>query len=167
MPVLPPESVFDEPRLQAVAVYLYENFSSPRRLSLTHAARIANLRPETFCRYFHERTGVRFHDWQGALRTERAAQLILNGHSSLQIRAVANQVGYESKSTFSRVFRRYEGIAPTRLRELARRRPDLKPTLRSAHARRLIVHLCEFSENNRQLLWCLRSLADWLEQFGR
>lgn len=156
------QSAFDDPRLKAIAVYLDAHLSSSERLSLVLAARIASLRPETLCRYFHERTGVAFHDWQCALRTERAAQLILKGHARLQIRAVGMQVGYENKCTFSRVFKRYEGVGPAEFRTLVRAQPTLRATLQHGRLRRFFFLIDALSKNEPWLSPSLTRLAERL-----
>jgi AraC-like DNA-binding protein len=166
-------SAFDDPRLRAVADHLRDqlnikrllsrqSLSGPERLPLADAARIASMSPEAFCRHFHEETGVYFHHWQCALRTEAAAQLILQGSPRLPIAVVGIRVGYKNESSFCRVFKTCEGVAPGTLRKLVFSQPELKALLRFPLLRRLFVELVTLSKEDAKFVSVLCCLAERL-----
>ena len=95
-PAIHPRAFLDH-RLRAVDAYLRSHLSDPKRLSLTSAARIANVSPEHLCRMFRERAWVSFVDWQCAVRTAEAKRLVVE--EDAQLRAVARAVGYANEST--------------------------------------------------------------------
>jgi AraC-like DNA-binding protein len=121
------ERAFLDHRLRAIEEYLRAHISDPKRLSLTHAARVANVSPEHLSRMFHERVGAPFTDWQCAVRTEAAKRFIVNG--LLQLHVVGRAVGYERYETFCRVFKRYEGVPPRHLRWFVTEYPELAPAV--------------------------------------
>ncbi len=87
---------------------------------------IAGLAQRTFERRFSKATGMKPLDYVHALRLEEAKQMLETG--DLAVEAIANEVGYEDTSFFSRMFRRKVGLTPAqyRLRFGALRRILLK-----------------------------------------
>ncbi len=67
-------------------------------------------------RAFNEVGHTTFSDHLIKIRMKRAAGLLSD--SSLKITEVARQVGYHQPNYFSKIFRRYLGIAPTMYRRL-------------------------------------------------
>ena len=55
--------------------------------------------------------GCNYIDWLNTLRIKRAKELMNTSHMS--IKEVGFRVGYNDPNYFSRIFKRYEGIAPT------------------------------------------------------
>lgn len=156
-----PRGLLDS-RVRSVTDHLRENISDPRRLSLSEAARLANVSPEHFCRVFRERTGVSFSEWQRGYRMEYAKGLILDGW--IQLRAVGVAVGYDHASTFGRVFKRYQGVSPRQLRPFASAYPELVDTLRVGNAR-LVLRVGPLAWHNPTALYALALLAQRLHQF--
>lgn len=157
-----PRAFFD-PRVRVVADYVREHISDSRRLSLAEAARLANVSPAHFCRVFHERTGVSFSEWQCAYRMEYAKSLILDRW--MQVGAVGAAVGYDQASTFGRVFRRYHGVSPRRIRPFAAAYPDLVDALRAGNAR-LVLRVGPLAWRNSTALPALELLAQRLHQLS-
>ena len=158
--MLNPRAIMD-PRVRAVAEFVREHISDSRRLSLIDAARLANVSPEHFCRVFRARTGLSFTEWQCAFRMEHAKCLILDRWIPLAVVAVA--VGYDHAATFTRVFKRYEGVSPKELRPFANTYPELADALRSANAR-IVFRVGPLAWRNRPVLSLLEILADRLGQ---
>lgn len=80
------------------------------------AAMIAQsgLSDRSFMRRFSGATGMTPLDYVHALRLEEAKQMLETG--DLPVEAVANEVGYEDASFFSRLFRRKVGLTPKQYR---------------------------------------------------
>lgn len=141
--LFPREAGFQDERLRLVEEYLWVHLSDPDRLSLSQAARIANVSAGHFCRLFREQVGVPFHDWQCKVRTEEAKRLVLSSRQPID--AVGRAVGYHEPSTFGRVFQRYEGITPRGLRSFSKAYPELGPALLSARWPKFVIEVVALS----------------------
>ena len=64
-----------------------------------------------FSKIFKEEVGCNYVDWLNSLRINRAKELMES--TQMTIKEVGFQVGYNDPNYFSRIFKRYEGIAPT------------------------------------------------------
>lgn len=103
-------------RLRKVAEALYEDPSDNR--GLEEWARVAGASARTLARLFQSETGLSFRAWRQQLRLQRALELLSEG---VPVTAVALDLGYESPSAFTAMFRRTLGSSPTRyLRRTAR-----------------------------------------------
>ncbi|MGC3957754.1 MAG: helix-turn-helix transcriptional regulator [Verrucomicrobiota bacterium] len=83
---------------------------------------MANISPSHFFAVFKRQTGFAPLDFFIRLRMQRACELL--GTTSLSVKEVAAELGYDDPFYFSRVFKTVSGIAPTdyrRLPESARR----------------------------------------------
>jgi AraC family transcriptional regulator len=85
-------------------------------LPLEAMAEIAHLSPYHFARTFRRVTGVPPGEFLGALRLERAKELLLT--TDLSVSEVCFEVGYNSLGTFTSRFTRLVGLPPGRLRRL-------------------------------------------------
>ncbi|GBF72538.1 DNA-binding response regulator [Paenibacillus sp. 598K] len=72
-----------------------------------------------FCKLFKERTGLSLTDYVVKVRMAHARRLIVS--TDLQIRSIAEMVGYEDPAYFGLVFRRMFGESPVRVRGGARK----------------------------------------------
>ncbi len=84
-----------------------------------HAAR-NGLSYHRFRKLFKDYNQAAPHDYLLISRMEYAAQLLL--HENIAIKALAQICGFEQTSSFSRMFKRKMGIAPTSFAETARKR---------------------------------------------
>ena len=64
----------------------------------------------TFTRAFRRETGLSFAVWRQNVRLMEALSLMASGQS---VTSVAYDVGYNSPSAFTAMFRRVFGVAPT------------------------------------------------------
>lgn len=87
-------------------------------LDLKEMANIANVSRCHFDRVFHEIVGVTPRQFQTALRLHTAARLLLT--TETKVTDICFEVGYESLGSFISRFTRTFGIAPQKLRDLAR-----------------------------------------------
>ena len=104
------------PRLAKVKRYVEDHFSDP--LDLEQVARIAGLEKTYFSTYFHQKTGMRFHDWLNSIRVNEAVNLM--SHHDLSITEVAMAVGFQELRTFERAVRKYTGFTPQAIRNKLR-----------------------------------------------
>ena len=84
------------------------------RLCLGDLARVANMSPTHFSRFFHQATGLTFTEYIARARVEAAKQMLLNVHTRISEAAFA--VGFQSISQFNRGFLRFAGETPSRYR---------------------------------------------------
>ena len=111
-------------RLSRVRRYVESNLDE--QILLADAARVANLSPGYFSTFFHDKTGLRFHDWLTQLRVQRAKQRI--SERNLSITELAYWSGFGDLRTFERAFKRWTGQTPRsfkrQCRPETRGRPD-------------------------------------------
>lgn len=81
------------------------------------------LDPNYGSKIFKKETGISFQDYIIRKRVEAAKELLRD--TTLPINAVANQVGYDNYSYFSRLFKKMTRMTPVEYRELSdKERPD-------------------------------------------
>lgn len=85
-------------------------------LSLRAMAEIAHLSPYHFARTFRRVTGIPPGEFLGALRLQRAKELLLT--TDLSASEVCFEVGYKSLGTFTSRFTQLVGVSPRRMRRL-------------------------------------------------
>lgn len=81
------------------------------------AASLCNLTTFQFSRIFRETYGLTFQDYLIRFRIREAGRLLKNPNA--QVSEVALLVGFNDPSYFTKVFRRYTGVSPSRYAELA------------------------------------------------
>ncbi len=92
--------------------YLNENFKDPE-ISLSSCSKALNITKDELIDYLTLTKRGMFKDFVNKLRTEEVKKLILNDHhQKYDLVGVASQCGFNSKSTFFRVFKNIEGITP-------------------------------------------------------
>lgn len=85
---------------------------------------MANFSPKHFSALFHQRVGVTFSVWRHAVSIENARRLLLN--EGALVETVGPAVGYENLDSFTRAFKRREGVCPREFRSTVRKYPELK-----------------------------------------
>src|SRR4026209_1572789 len=88
-------------------------------ISLRDMSRVAYLSTFHFNRVFHQITGLPPAKFISALRLDEAKRLLLN--TNLSITDICFEVGYNSLSTFTRLFTQRVGLGPREFRYLAER----------------------------------------------
>jgi len=86
-------------------------------LSIEHLAETAGVTPQYFCEIFKNVTTQRPTEYINQRRIDRAKEIIINDPLK-KISDIAEEVGFESNSYFSTVFRKQEGLSPNKYREL-------------------------------------------------
>jgi RpiB/LacA/LacB family sugar-phosphate isomerase len=101
-------------RLQKVLEYVKENIE--KDLSVTEMAQVVGMSQYYFSKLFKMSTGTTPHQYVMRQRVERAQELLREGGAALV--EVATNVGFETQSHFTSVFRRLVGITPKKFREM-------------------------------------------------
>lgn len=89
-------------------------------LSLQVIADEAGISAPAFSRMFKEKTGRNFKEYVDGLRIARAKRLLTE--TSLSVDQIALEVGYETTTSFYRLFKKYIGIAPGEYRQAQSKR---------------------------------------------
>ncbi len=118
------ELILDEIRVMTVLPFNLPEPQSPTLLSLCRqiqaelgkpwtteqAAALINVSERTLLRHFKQHTGLAFSEWVRRARLMEALNRLAQGQSVLR---VALDLGYESHSAFSAMFRRILGASPS------------------------------------------------------
>jgi AraC-like DNA-binding protein len=110
-PMASPSISAPMPRSRALARVCHQILQDPAaEQDLDGWAQIAGMRRRTFTRQFRKETGLSFAEWRQNVRLMEALSLLVAGHS---VTSVAFDVGYNSASAFTAMFRRAFGVTPT------------------------------------------------------
>jgi len=102
-------------RAARVASYVEANYSHP--IPLAVAARVANMEPTSFSRFFRRKVGIGFPEFLRRYRMERATHAMRVSDRSLG--QIAEAVGFGSMASFERAFKRALGASPSQFRRQA------------------------------------------------
>jgi len=100
-------------RLTMTKNWIDLNYGQP--VKLDHLAGISMLNAEHFLRLFKQAYGKTPRHYLTEVRIERAKHLL--HHTDMAISQVCNEIGFESISSFSLLFRQYTGSSPGRFRK--------------------------------------------------
>ncbi len=101
-------------RLQRVFSHIRENIG--RDLSVMELAQVVGMSQYYFSKLFKMSTGTTPHQYVMRQRVERAQELLRE--SQMPLAEVTTQVGFETQSHFTSVFRRLVGTTPKHYREM-------------------------------------------------
>ena len=103
----------DETFMKARA-YLAQNYSDPE-LSLTDLCHYLGFSCSYFSTLFKQKTGLNYSHYITSLRLEQAARLLTDTDDTAL--SIGYQVGYSAPNYFSRAFKKFYGISPSRYRK--------------------------------------------------
>jgi RpiB/LacA/LacB family sugar-phosphate isomerase len=106
-------------RLQRVFAHIRENVA--RGLSVSDLAQVVGMSQYYFSKLFKMSTGITPHQYVMRQRVERAQEHLRE--SRMALAEIATQVGFETQSHFTSVFRRLVGATPKRYREMHQASP--------------------------------------------
>lgn len=87
--------------------YVYNNYGE--RLTLSEVAKMVNMNPSYFSRYFKKVTGITFMDYVNNIRIKNAVSLITDTNMSLT--DIAQACGFNNQSYFCRQFQKIIGCS--------------------------------------------------------
>ena len=100
--------------LERVICYIEQNFNND--ITLEELAQVSSLSPQYLCRVFKKKIGMRPLEYIARRRISEAKLLL--DCSDRSIAEIGKSVGYPDHTYFGIVFRKYEGISPSRYREV-------------------------------------------------
>lgn len=95
-------------RIVQAKIFIDENYASP--IDLENISDEAHFSRFHFIRLFKEIYGKTPHQYLISVRIEKAALLLREGNS---VSSACTEVGFESPTTFSGLFRRVVGVSPS------------------------------------------------------
>ena len=95
--------------IRQIQAYIEANYAHPQ-LSLDHLSERFQVPPKTLSKSFKDVTGEKFIDFLIHIRLEHAKRMLRDSDASIQ--TIAERVGYGGAVSFSRVFKKVEGVAP-------------------------------------------------------
>jgi YesN/AraC family two-component response regulator len=99
---------FDNQRLEKVLAFTKENLN--RAIRLEEAAEVAFLTPESFCKYFKNKTGKTYIQYVNELRVNRASRFLIQ--EDFNLNEICSKVGFTNMSYFNRIFKKIKGSTP-------------------------------------------------------
>lgn len=107
---LPNESDSEYPcHVKRILAYMENHFR--KDLSLDHLADRMNLHPNYISSLFKKETGHTFVNYLNTLRIQEAQKLLM-AKRELPVSTIGQQVGYDNKHYFTKVFKKYTGTTP-------------------------------------------------------
>ena len=106
------EFSYNSRRIEKVFEYMNHNFDKP--VSLTDAAKIANMTDVSFSRFFKKRTGITFIDSLMEMRLGQASRLLIDTTQS--VAEIAYHCGFNNISNFNRIFKKKKNCTPKEFR---------------------------------------------------
>lgn len=101
----------DYHRLNKVYTFIIQNFKG--QVTLSEAAKVANMSETAFCRYFKQRTTKTFKEVVNEMRISYACDLILKGKLRIMtVQQLAYEAGFHNLSNFNRQFKKVAGKTP-------------------------------------------------------
>ena len=94
--------------VKQVQEFIEENFKQP--IQVSHLAAMVNITPRTLNRRFQSAVAMRPIEYIQAVRIEQAKRLLELG--DVTIKSLAEQVGYDDISSFTRLFKRATELTP-------------------------------------------------------
>ncbi len=101
--------------MDAVLGFIQENYAQPE-LSVSSISEKFSVSASYLSRVFKKLTGLGVLDYIHKKRLEEAKEFMKD--SSLNIKDIAERVGYYNTITMTRAFRKYEGVTPGKFREI-------------------------------------------------
>ena len=83
-------------------------------ISLSSVAEILYLSPAYFSRLFHRQAGCSFSEWLTQRRMDRARNLLRD--TTMSVSEIAASIGFKEPNSFTRLFKKSEGVSPTEYR---------------------------------------------------
>ena len=99
----------DNHKIDEVFLYLNKNFM--RDISMPEVAGLCHMTPQSFCRFFKNRTKSTFVDFLNDIRISHARKLLMESDDQT-IAEIAYQCGYKNLSNFNKLFKIKTKLTP-------------------------------------------------------
>lgn len=102
----------DGNRMNQVYRFIISNFKDP--ITLSDVAKLSNMTPQAFCKYFKARTKKNFSNFLNEVRISYACKLLIE--KNLDVLEICYASGFNNLSNFNRQFKRITKMNPTQYR---------------------------------------------------
>jgi two-component system, response regulator YesN len=106
--------------VEKVQRYIVEHYTDPN-LCISSIADAFGITPDYLSRLYRDRTGDGILDRINEVRLDIARRLLVESERS--IKEIAGEAGYTNTTTFTRIFKRHEGVTPGEYKVITARRP--------------------------------------------
>ena len=104
----------DVNRINKVYKYVFTNYSN--NINLKSTAEIANLTPQSFCRYFKQHTKKTFSTFLAEVRIGQACKLLVENNKS--VKDISYDAGFNHFSSFNKQFKSIMGTTALQYRKM-------------------------------------------------
>lgn len=104
----------EDPTIFMIKDYIARNYANDR-LSIKEISEHVFLSASYVCTYFKNQTGQTLNQYLTEYRMEKAKQLL--GDARYQITDISSKVGYSNSNYFSKSFKKFTGLSPSKYRE--------------------------------------------------
>ena len=95
-------------RINAIYDYSIANFK--RKISMEEMAAVANISPNSFCRYFKSRTRKTYTQFINEIRIGHACKLLLE--NKINVKQICYESGFHNFASFHKYFKSITGKSP-------------------------------------------------------
>jgi len=124
LPSTSPHAQAEDSRLKRILDYIHTRLNAGKTATLSGAAKIAGMTPQSFSRYFYHSTRKKFIDYIIELKLSRAGRMLTD--TDLTILEVCTESGFNNLSNFNRHFRKCKGMTPRDYRNQYRQLGQIK-----------------------------------------
>lgn len=104
----------EENLVKQIKLYIDENLHEDIHLEMLAAK--FDFNASYFSKYFKDHFGINFLEYVNSARINRVKELLLDTEDNIQ--EIAVKTGFKSGNTLTRTFKKYEGILPSKYREI-------------------------------------------------
>lgn len=97
-------------KVEKIIQYMHQNINT--RITLTELSGLVHMTPSYMSRTFKERTGYTIIDYFNKLKIDKSKELLIEGNK--KVKEVAQELGFADEFYFSRMFKKSEGITPSK-----------------------------------------------------
>jgi len=98
----------DLERIEKIYQFVLKNYSE--NIQIEEVARIINLTPQSFCRYFKSRTNKVFSSFLNEVRIGHACRLLIE--NKFNVAQICYEIGFNHLSNFNRQFKKIKNLTP-------------------------------------------------------
>jgi len=106
-------------KVEIIKAQKYVLMNLDKKITLGDVAAFLHLNPSYFSRIFKQHAHMNFIDYVNLMKIEEAKKLIDNSNESTE--KIADRLGFESKSYFIKVFKKYFGASPMEYKQGSRK----------------------------------------------
>ena len=105
-------------RIKKVIEHIEMNY--PNNIKINHVSEIVSMTPESFSRFFKQRTGKNFTEYLNDYRIGKVTRLLID--TTKNVSEICFECGFNNISNFNRIFQNKKGCTPSIFRETYRKK---------------------------------------------